>query len=196
MRTNTQGLLDNFTAVVTLLGGETRIDPNNCVTGTLSPGTQDIEKLAPTCVVNALGQMMVFHHSGDDQIFYNNMVKMLGIGPGNFEMMISALTVHFEMSLCGILRGDAPSMTPLLASAHHPLFTPEGLLNRAIVTRISNGIAFRVSKEDFQANVNANIRMITSTWLMLCLWLRLADDQGIPMSICSQHKMDGFGRPL
>jgi hypothetical protein len=94
------------------------------------------------------------------------------------------------MGLRGTPRGFTAAMTPLRASAHRTLLTPESLLRCAIVTRVLNRVPFTISKEDFQTHVNADIRMITSTWLMLCLWLRLTDDQGIPMSIGTQDKMD------
>src|SRR6266581_4243378 len=55
---------------------------------------------------------------------------------------------------------------------------------------------FRVSQENFQTNVKTNVRMGTLRWFMLSLWLRLTDDESIPVSIGPMDQVNRLRRAL
>ena len=78
--------MDNFTTMETFLTGETGVHSNDLMCSTRSLNGENIEECAPTGVHDRFGEMMVFHHIGDDKIFYNNTLISLSIGLGRFEI--------------------------------------------------------------------------------------------------------------
>ncbi len=73
------------------------------------------------------------------------------------------------------------------------MLAPEGGLALTVVAWISNGVAFRVSQEGQESNINADIGMLAHAWGMLILSFSLTDDEGIPVSISMQNEMGCLG---
>ena len=67
------------------------------MTGSLSLLREDVEKRAPTGVMNALGEMMVLHHPSDVQVFHTDTAVPLGIVLGGLEVEVAALATDFQM---------------------------------------------------------------------------------------------------
>src|SRR5437667_10926 len=62
--------------------------------------------------------------------------------------------------------------------------------------RVLNGITFAVSEKGFETNVNTDSRMLARHWIVLGMWLRLTDNESIPVPISAMHKMYGLGYAL
>ncbi len=87
-------------------------------------------------------------------------------------------------------------MTAFLAPGQLTLLTSQGRGARTIEARVLNRMALAIRKERLESHINPNISMFADAGKMLVLWLRLADNQGIPMPIGTQDKMYGLGSPL
>ena len=103
MSTNTQGLLNQCPAVAACLCREAWVHSDHLMSGTCSLGFEDIEKRAPTGVQDALGEMVIFHHGTDSQVFHHNTLKAFSIGLSYLEMVISTLTIDLQMRFCNVL---------------------------------------------------------------------------------------------
>ena len=66
MGAHTQTLLDVRATSAAFLCREARQDPDHHMTNSCSPIREDREKRSPTCVVNALGEMIISYHSRRD----------------------------------------------------------------------------------------------------------------------------------
>src|SRR5260370_10444308 len=109
---------------------------------------------------------------------------------------VTALTGDLEMGLRRAASSLAPSMTALLTPGQLALLAPQGFLEGAIEARVLYRMALAVSKKGLETNVNADSRMSAVIWRMLGLWLRLTDDERVPVSIRPMHKVHGLGRAL
>ena len=109
---------------------------------------------------------------------------------------VTALPLDLEMSLRRTASSLAPSVTALLTPGQLALLAPQGFLGGAIEARVLYRVAFAVSEKGLETNVNADSRMMAVMWRMLGLWLRLTDDERVPVSICPMHKVHGLGRAL
>ena len=103
MRSHRQRFLYDLSTLATLLCRKARIDSNHLMSGTCSLGFEDIEKRAPTGVQDALGEMVIFHHGTDSQVFHHNTLKAFSIGLSYLEMVISTLTIDLQMRFCNVL---------------------------------------------------------------------------------------------
>ena len=191
-----QTLLYDLPTVVTLLACETRVHSYNLMPSTCSLCAENIEKRAPAGVHDGFSEMVIFDHMTDSQVFYHNALIAFGIGLGCLEMVISPLSIDLEMSLCYVLSRLPSSLTVFLAPAQLTLLASQGLLRATIEARVLNRMALAIRKERLESYINPNISMCAYTGKMLVLWLSLADNQGIPMSIRTQDQMDRFRRPL
>ncbi len=196
MCTNAEGLLNKLPAVTTCLCGVTGVHSDDLMTSSCSLLFKNSEERTPTGVENGLGQVMVFHHIGDLKVLDGNPLIASSIGFSNVEVMISTLALDLEVCLSNVARCLAKPLTALLASAQLSLLTPECRGARAIETRIRNGMAFTIRQEGLEPNIDTDIRMLTRTGKVFSLRLRLADDKGVPMPICSQDKVNGFRFPF
>ncbi len=187
-----QTLLDDLSTLVTLLACETRVHSDNLMPGTCSLCTENIEERAPTGVHDGFCKMVIFDHIIDSQVFNDNPVIAFGIGLGCLEMVISPLSIDLQVRLCYVLSSLTASMTAFLTAAQLALFASQGFLRRAIEARVLYRVPFRVSQEGFETHINADVRMLAYAGKMFVLWFSFAYDQGIPMSISMQDKMDGF----
>jgi len=188
-----QTFLYNFSTLVTFLTGETWVHSNHLMTSSCSLIFKDIEECTPRGVENALGQMVIFHHIGDLKVFHGNTVILFSIPLRSLEMVISALAIDLQMRLGDVPGGNASSVAAFLASAHRTLFASERLLGRTIETRVRNHIALAIGKEDFQPDINADVRMLTGTWCVFVLWLCFADNQRVPMPIGAVNQVHRLG---
>jgi hypothetical protein len=191
-----QTLLHDFATLMTFLTGETWIHANDLMTSSLSLVFKNIKECTPRRIENALGQMVIFYHIENLQIFHGNMMILFGIAFGNLEMMITALAVDLQMGFGNITGRFPSSMTALLPSAQLALLTSQGFLRCAIKSRVWGGVPLAIGKKYLQSYINANIRMFTATWCMQSLWFGFTNNQGIPMSISPKRKMYRFGRAL
>jgi hypothetical protein len=196
MRTNRQRFLDNFTALETLLTGETGVHSYDLMSSTCSLGSEDIKELTPSSIANRFGKVMVLYHIGDVQVLYRDMLIGLCILFGNLEMEITPLTDNLEMRLCRASGSLTAAMTVFLASAHRALLASQCTLALAIIARVRNGMTLTIRQERFQSYVNADSRMLTRGWFMLAMWFHLTDDESIPVPICTQDQVHGFRRTL
>jgi len=196
MRPDRQTLLHNLPALVTFLTGETGVHSNDLMTSSCSPIFKDIKELTPAGVENALGQMVIFHHIGNLQVFNGNVMIAFSIRFRGLEMVISALPLDLEVRLGNVLGSLTPSVAAFLAAAHCALLTSECPVRGAIKARVLNSVPFRVGQEGLEPDIKANVRVLTCTWQMLMLWLCFADNQGIPMPIGTQHEVNRLGSAL
>ncbi len=191
-----QALLYDLSTLVTLLAGETRVHSYDLVPSTCSLCTENIEERAPAGVHDGLSEMVIFHHITDSQVFYHNALIAFGIGLGRLEMVIAPLSIDLEMSLCYVLSSETSSMTAFLAPAQLTLLAPQGTLRGTIIARVLNAMALTIRQERFQPNINADSRMFAQALEMFVLWLRLAEDERVPVPICTQNKMYGLRSPF
>ena len=196
MGAHRQRFLHDLSTLVTFLAGEARVHSNHLMSSVLSFGREDIEKRAPTGVHDAFGEMVILYHVTDRQVFNDYALIALGIRLSHFEMVISTLTLDLQMGFRNVPGSLATAMTALLSSAKGPLLAPQGLLRGAIEPRVLNRLSKRVRQEGLEPHVKANIRMLAHGGQMLVLWSRLADDEGVPMSIRTQNQMHGLRRAL
>ncbi len=189
MCTNTERLLHDLSAFVTLLACEMGGHSYDLMPSTCSLCTQYSEECAPTGVHDAFRQVMVFDHVGDSQVFNDNTPIAFSVRLSRLEMVVTPLTLNLEMGFRHVFRSFTVSMTPFLTSAHLALFTPECALRYAIETGILNSVTLRVRQERFQANIYPNVRMFTVSWFVLSTWLSLAHDQRVPVAIGTQNQM-------
>ena len=136
---------------------------------------------------------MVLDHVGDSQIFHHNTLIAFGIGLSRLEMMISTLAIDLQMGLGNSASGFTASLGPFLSPAQLALLASEGLLRGAIKAWVLDRLAFTIGQERLQPHIQTDIRMGTSRGKVFCLWLSLTDDEGVPMPISSQDKIDGLG---
>ncbi len=135
---------------------------------------------------------MVFDHVADLKVFHHNALIAFGIGFRRLEMMIAPLSMDLQMGLGHIASGFAAAMTALLASAQLPLLAPQRFLRATIPARIVYRLAFRVSQEGFQPDIQANVRMRTSTGKMGPLGFCFTDNERVPVPIRTQDEMNGL----
>ena len=194
MGSHRQRLRYQLPTLVAFLRGEARIDSNDLMTSSCGLILKDVEECTPRGVENALRHMMIFHHIGDLKVFHSYVVILLRIAFRRLEMVISALPLDLQVRLGDVPGRETAPVTARFAPTQLALFAPERLLRGAIETRIRDGVAFAVSEEGRQPDVDADIRMRTLRWGMCDLWLRLTDDQRIPLSIGTMHEVNRLGR--
>ncbi len=159
MGTYRQTFLYNCSTLVTLLAGETRIHSYHLVSGTCSLGSENSEELLPTGVHDGFRKMMVFDHVADSQVFHDNVVIALGIGPGGLEMVISALAIDLQMRLGHILGGLTSTVTAFLAPGQLALLASQGLVRAAIEPWVRHGMPFAIGKKHLEAHIDPDISM-------------------------------------
>jgi hypothetical protein len=196
VRTYTQGLLNKFPTVATCLCRETRIDSYHPMTSSCSLFFEDVEERAPTSVHDALGEMVIFDHVRDSQVFNGDALIGLCIVFGRLEMMVAALSVNLEMGLCRTSGGLTASMGVFLTPAHHTLLASQSTLRRAIETRVLNRMTLAIRKERLESYINTDVRMSATARKMRSQRFGFAHDQRIPVPICTMDEMDGLGRAL
>src|SRR5579859_4849667 len=154
MGTHRQRFLHGLATLEALLRGEARVHSYHCVPSSLSLVTQDVEECAPTGIHDALCQGMVVCHVENVQLLNSNHLVLLAVLLRYFEMEITALPRNLEMGLRRAPSSLAAAMTPLLPSAQLALFAPQGLLRRAIETRVLYGVALTIRQKRLQPNIN------------------------------------------
>ena len=196
MGANTEGLLNKLPTVTACLCGIVGVHSYDLMTGSRSLIFKDIEKRSPGSIHDRFRQMMIFHHIRDLKVFHRNALIAFSIGFGDFEMMVSTLTVNLQVRFGNIARCLTKPLTAFLMARECTLLASKRLLRRAIETGVRDGLAFTVSQEGLQSNINTDVRMRTFTRSMVGIRFSLAHDERIPMSIRSQDKMDGFRLPF
>lgn len=194
MGTHRKALLHDLPTPVALLRREAGRNFHNLMTSSCSLLSKYLDKRSPGGISNALRQMLVLEHAVDVQVFDADASRVLSIRLGRLEEEVAPLALDLQMGLCHVARRFAPSLTALLASAESALLPSERSLALAIIPRIGNGLSLGIRQEDFQADIQPNVRM--GTWLaafmgLFCLrWF--ADYERVPVSIGAQNKMAGL----
>jgi hypothetical protein len=196
MRTHAQGLLNERPAVAACLCGEARIDSDHLMSSTCSLGFKESEKCAPTGVHDGFREMMVLDHMTDSQVFDTDTMIVLAILPGYLKVEVTTLASNLEMGFRGVLSRLAAAVTAYLTTGKRTLLASERLGRRAIVARVLNRLAKGVREERFQANVNADIGMLTGRGNMFSRWLGFTHKQSIPVSIRTQDQVGCLGCPF
>jgi hypothetical protein len=191
-----QTLVHDLTACVAFLRGEARIDSYHLMTSSSSLLFKEIEKCAPTGIKDALCQRMILNHVENTQFLNSDDLIAFCIRLCRLIVKITALPFDLEMGLRRAASSLAPSVTALLTPGQLALLAPQDVLGGTIEARILYRMALAVSKKGLETHVNANGRMSAVIWRMLGLWLRLTDDERVPVSIRPMHKVHGFGRAL
>src|SRR5947209_10810347 len=194
MRPNAQTLLNDLPAPRAFLCGVARAHSYHLMTSSFSLIFKDIEERTPTRVHDAFCQVVIFHHVGDLQVFYHDVVIALRIRFRRLEMMITTLTGNLQMRLCRILRGFLLPVTAFLTPTQHTLLAPERSPRRAIKARVLYRLPFAIGQEGFESDVNADIRMVARRGEMFGLWLGLTDNKCIPVAIGTQDQVDRLRR--
>ncbi len=125
MGPDTQTLLYECATLVACLCGEARIHSNHLMSGTCSLGFKDSEKRAPGGIHDGFREVVVLDHVENAQILNGNVMVLLGILSGNFEMMISTLATDLQVRFCHIASSFPPSLGAFLASRKLTLFAPQ-----------------------------------------------------------------------
>ena len=192
MRTHTQAFLDNLATLIAQLRGKTRVDSYYCVTSSFSLFTHDIEKRAPTGIHDGLGETVVLYHIQDVQLFYSNMMIVLGVLFCRLVVEITALSRYLQVRLCRASGSLTAALRTLLATAKGALLPSQGFLRGTIITRVLNGVSLTIRQKRLQAYVYPNIRMGTHRGGMFGLCRSLAHNQGRPVIVGPMHKIDRF----
>ena len=192
MRTDREGFLHNRSTPRALLTGEPRIHSYDSMSSILSFDSEDREKLSPTSISNGFGKVMVLDQIGNLEVFYGNMVIVFSVVLCHLKMMVTALALDLQMGVCCTSGSFALTVTALRASAHGALFAPERLLRATIEPWVLYRMPFTIGKERCESDIDADVRMCTGVRMMLALWLRLTNNQGVPMPIGPQHKMSSL----
>src|SRR6266516_5081660 len=190
MGTDRQTLLHDLSALVTLLASETGTHSNHLMTSSCSLIFKNVEKCTPTGVHDGFRQLMVLDHRSDLKVFNRNVMIAFSIGLSCLEMVISSLPIDLQVRLSDVTGRFPASVTAFLASAHHALFSPQSTLRGAIKARIGNATSFTVSQEGLQPYIHADVRMRTLNGSMFAIWFRLTDDEGVPMPVSTQDKVN------
>src|SRR3989442_302365 len=140
--------------------------------------------------------MMVLDHVSDLKVFYGNMVIAFSVLFGHLEMVIAALTLNLQMRLCCTRSRLTTAMGTFLTTTHGTLLASQGFLRGAIEAWVSNGMALTIRQERFQPYINTDVRMRAFEWGMLGMWLRLTDEEGVPMPISTMDEMYCLGCTL
>ena len=196
MGTHRQRFLDDFSTLVTFLAREARVHSNHLMTSSCSLIFKDVKECTPTGVHDGFSKVMVLGHVADNQVFYRDMVMGLSILLSYFEMEITPLPSNLEMRLSCIPGSLASAVTAFLASTQLALLASQGFLRGAIVARVLYGVALTIRQEGLQPNINADIRMLTDAGKMFRSRFGFTHDEGIPMSIRTQHQMHRLGCTL
>ena len=136
MRPYREAFLHVSSTPAALLRREACRNPHHHMTGSLSLIREDIEKCAPTRVVNALGEVVIPYHSGHVQVFHTDATVALGIALGRLEMEVAALAADLEMLARHFAVCFAATIAAFLATADGALRVGQTLLSAAKVARI------------------------------------------------------------
>src|SRR6185437_7176391 len=105
---------------------------------------EDVEKRAPTGVVNALGQRMITRHPGHVQVFDADAPIALRVLLGGLEMKIPPLATNFQMLAGHCSARFAATMAAFCTAAGGALRVRKVFLLAAVVARALDHAARRV----------------------------------------------------
>src|SRR5487761_2513938 len=206
MGAHAQTLLNVLATPAALLGGEARGNSYHHMTGSFSLIREDVEKRAPTGVVNALGEVIVACHARHVQVFDTDAPIALSIVLGGLEVEVTPLAADLEMLLGDFALGFAAAMAAFCATVTHALGAGKALLSTPIAARVFHHRALRIDQKYLQSHIQPNVRMFTCglrrLWCtlmdaaVLILWRRLANNQRVPVTIGAHDEMRRHRRPF
>ncbi len=191
-----QTLLHDFPTCVAFLRGEARVHSDYLMTSSCSLLFKNSEECAPASVHDALCQGVILYHVENTQLLNRDHLIVLSVLFGCLIMKVTALTAHFEMGLRRAASSFTASVTAFLTSAQLALLTSQGSLTRAIETWIINGVACAIGQKGLQPYIDADVRMSAFRWSMFMLWLRLTDNEGVPMAVSPMDEMNSLRSTL
>ena len=201
MGANTQTFLNVFAAPAALLRREVRGNSYHHMTSSFSLICEDIEKCAPTGIVNALSEMMVLNHTCDVQIFNTDAAVPLRVLLRCLEMEVAALTADLKVLARDFTLRLTPAVASLASAVAEALCMGQALLAAPIVSGILHCAALGVRQKYRQADIQTNRCVLADLLLRVnashfILRQGLTDDQCIPVAIRTQHEVCGHGRPF
>ncbi len=196
MGSHRQRFLHNLPALVTFLAGEAWVHSNHLMTSSCSLIFKDVKECAPTGVHDGFSEMMVLDHVADSQVFHCDTVMGICVPLSYLEMEITSLTCNLEMRLSCIPGSFASAMTIYLAAAQLALFASQGFLRGAIEAWILYRIALTIREKGLESYINTDIRMLTYAVMIFRSRFRLANDEGIPMSIGTVYQVHSLRSPF
>ena len=178
-----QTLLYDLPTLVAFLRGETGVHSDDLMSSTLSLDFKNVEERTPRGVHDALCQGMIVYHVENSQLLHSDHLIVFSVRLGRLIVKIPTLTGDLEMRLRRAPSSFTASMRPLFASTYRPLLASQGLLRATIEARGLDGMARTIRQERFESDIHADIRMRAVSGSMFSPWLRLTDDESIPVSI-------------
>ena len=160
MRTYRQTFLDVVATLAALLGCEARRDSHHHMTGSLSLICEDVEKRAPTGVVDAFGEVMIPHHPRDIQVLHTDAVVPRSILVGRLKVEVAALASDLQMLDRHVTIGLAAAVTAFFAATDGALRMGQAFLSSAVVARVLDDAALRVGQKDLQPHIQPNHWML------------------------------------
>ncbi len=128
MRTHREGLLNKLPTLATGLCGIAGVHSYDLMTSSCSLLFKDFEECSPTGIHDGFRQVMIFQHVRDLKVFDHDTVIPFSIGLSTFEMVITPLTIDFQVRLGDVLSSLTLALTPFLTTRKRALFTSQGLL--------------------------------------------------------------------
>ena len=196
MGSDRQTLWYDLPTLVAFLRGETGVHSDDLMSSTLSLNFKNVEERAPRDVHDALGQRMIVDHVENSQLLNSDHLIVFSVRLGRLIVKIPPLPGDLEMGLRRAPSSFTASMRPLFASTYRPLLASQGLLRATIEARGFDGMALTIRQERFESDINPDGRMRAVRGSMFSPWLRLTDDESIPVSIGPMDQVNRLRRAL
>jgi hypothetical protein len=165
-------LAHSATALRAILRRVGRIHFDYLATGAFSLVRQDRSELTPSGVTNALGEMMIFHHPFNIQIFDGDRVKLAHDIERRLVLEIRALAPNLLMFLLKQIDRFSPSLRSLQVARDFALSSLQLRFGLAQKFRVLNYLARREGGEilnpDIYANRVASLRKESALVLFNC----------------------------
>ncbi len=157
MRTHTQAFLDPRATATTVLTGEVGSDCDDRDVMYRSIDLHPVQEDAPTCVVNTLREVFIFHQIGYLKVFKGNQVARRDQRVRLFAGEIFTLPLHLQGAFCQLPLCLFAVGRCLLFAGVSSVKTLQLLLRFAIEAGIGNGVAVRVGGVGFQTDINTDV---------------------------------------
>src|SRR5713101_10146755 len=157
MRAHTQRLFHDGVALRALLAGEMGWDSQDLDSMHPAIVGKPVQEYPPASIMNAFCQSAVTDHVADLKVLIGNQVVRRDQRVCLFAGKIFTLPLHFQMLLCQSFPCSLSIGRFLVFTRKPSLETLELLFSCAIVSRIVNGVALRVSQEALETDINTQM---------------------------------------
>jgi hypothetical protein len=197
VRSDGQALLNQVATVRTPLRREMRRNANDSRASFLRFALEHLDELSPTRVVNALREVTIFDHAANIQAFHDDDSVLVDVFASSLVQKVLTLAGYLQVRPGYASSGSLLTRRPLIAAAQLALFAAQLFLGAPVMMCVSNGVAFRIGKEDPQAHVQTYRRTVFSGRRV---YQELADYQDVPLAVGTQHEVSclrcAFERPV